>query len=325
MKAQRIEELRKEIETKKTELAEELAKKKDQSPAFSIIPYDGPNGTSRRPVYIECRETGVVIQPEGIAISIEDLGPPHGPGNPLDAALRVLRNAYQARDANYGITIPPYPLLIVRPDGIHSYALARAAMSGWDDQFGYELIDADMQIAYPDGVPRVAEELNQVIAAAQQRRRGLIAALPARYSRNPYLGPESDGDSWGDDASPPGSSSTGNHSLANTKQSKSGGGGGNSSNWNDASDSDGGIDESGRWKMVRTLPPGSIGPAASMGKTVPNGVAAAVPSPYETPHPDLEPNNYGESIDPLGSDERDRKSTRLNSSHEWISRMPSSA
>ena len=27
----------------------------------------------------------------------------------------------------------------------------------------------------------------------------------------------------------------------------------------------------------------------------------------------------------LGDPERDRKSTRLNSSHEWISRMPSSA
>ena len=33
------------------------------------------------------------------------------------------------------------------------------------------------------------------------------------------------------------------------------------------------------------------------------------------------PNNYS----PVIPEEKDRKSTRLNSSHEWISRMPSSA
>ena len=34
---------------------------------------------------------------------------------------------------------------------------------------------------------------------------------------------------------------------------------------------------------------------------------------------------YNNLSDNLSSDNRDRKSTRLNSSHEWISRMPSSA
>ena len=35
--------------------------------------------------------------------------------------------------------------------------------------------------------------------------------------------------------------------------------------------------------------------------------------------------NRGKTIRPKTANQKDRKSTRLNSSHEWISRMPSSA
>ena len=36
--------------------------------SFTIIPYAGPNGTRRRPIYIECRESGIILQPEGIVL-----------------------------------------------------------------------------------------------------------------------------------------------------------------------------------------------------------------------------------------------------------------
>lgn len=179
----KIEELRGKIEAAQKRLEEELENGKQRKLAFSIIPYDGPNGTSRRPVYLECNADGVVIQPEGIRISAKDLRPPYGPGNPLDAALRVLRTAYQQRDRTFGLTIPPYPLLIVRPDGIHSYAMARAAMSGWDDQFGYELVDADMPLAFPPGIPNLAEELIATIDTARKRQDSLVAALPRQIAR----------------------------------------------------------------------------------------------------------------------------------------------
>ena len=162
----RIQELKDQIEKQKLRLAEAIAERKDQTPAFSIIPYEGANRTTRRPVYLECTAQGVVIQPEGVLVSIEDLGPTHGPGNPLDAALRVLRNAYQSRDAIYGITIPPYPLLLVRPEGIASYALARSAMSGWDDQVGYELMDAQMELAFPEGIPELKNDLVRALGVA---------------------------------------------------------------------------------------------------------------------------------------------------------------
>ena len=41
--------------------------------SFSIIPYQGPYGTRRYPVYVECTPRGVVIQPEGVLITLDDL------------------------------------------------------------------------------------------------------------------------------------------------------------------------------------------------------------------------------------------------------------
>jgi hypothetical protein len=178
-----IADLKTQIDAKRNEIAKEVQKSKTKKLAFSIIPYDGPNGTSRRPVYLECRADGVVIQPEGILIPIKDLRPPYGPGNPVDSALRVLRSAYQKRDATFGLTIPPYPLLVVRPDGVHTYAMTRAAMSGWDDQFGYELINADMPLVFPPGVPHLKEELLSTLEASRKRQETLIASLPRQHAR----------------------------------------------------------------------------------------------------------------------------------------------
>jgi len=247
-KQSRIEQLKAQIELEKQKLAEKIEKRKEQTPAFSIIPYEGANRTTRRPVYLECIDQGVVIQPEGILISMEDLGPPHGPGNPLDAALRVLRNAYQARDADYGITIPPYPLLIVRPEGIHSYALARAAMSGWDDQFGYELIDAQMEMAYPDGIPELKTELTKTLAVAKDRQRALVAALPARYSRNPFATKTQD--TWDSIDS---ESSSGAASSSGARGTNSNGAEANKQLANDANSA-----SARRWEMIQQLPAGSV-------------------------------------------------------------------
>ena len=36
--------------------------------AYSVVPYEGPNSTRRRPIYIECRADAVVLQPEGIEL-----------------------------------------------------------------------------------------------------------------------------------------------------------------------------------------------------------------------------------------------------------------
>ena len=75
---------------------------------------------------------------------------------PTDAALRTIRiHALQV----YGDEIAPYPLLVVRPDGIETYAAARKAMQTWDDQFGYELIESEKEIAFPTKDPQLLERV----------------------------------------------------------------------------------------------------------------------------------------------------------------------
>ncbi len=165
--------------------------------SFAILPYQGPNGTHRRPIYIECSETGIVIQPEGIVFGPQDFNGPLGPGNPLDAALRAIREHWTRLegDAAKG---EPYPLLIVRPDGAVAYSMARAAMAGWDDEFGYELIDQETELAFPPSDPSLKRLLQGTIQAARERQALLAAAMPSRFDTpSPANFSVPPGESWG--------------------------------------------------------------------------------------------------------------------------------
>jgi uncharacterized protein YoxC len=223
-------------------------------PAFAILPYQGTNGTSRRPIYLECTEQGVTIQPEGVLISLDDLKPPHGPGNPLDTSLRVIRSAYQKLDTSASIASAPYPLLLVRPDGIRAYVLARAAMSGWDDQFGYELIDQQLPLAFPVSIPGLKPQLISNLEVARQRQAALIAAMPRRYQQaNPWDETLEDID---------GEASLG-HGLTSPRDQAS------SSDWTAV---DRAVEtEASTWNMVRTLP-------GANGRPLPSSAATALPA-----------------------------------------------
>jgi hypothetical protein len=174
-----ISELERQLADAKSQLQSNLDDPKGDKPIFAIIPYDGPNGTHRRPIYLECNHHGLVIQPEGIVLSLSDLKPPYGPGNPLDAALRTIRAEYPSTSGS--VTSNPYPLLVVRPSGIRHYMLARAAMSGWDDQFGYELISEDLELTFPPSLPRLKEKTLLALERARQRQAALILAMPQHY------------------------------------------------------------------------------------------------------------------------------------------------
>src|SRR5262245_22665674 len=127
------EKLKDEINRKRIEAADVRKKLADKEQSYALIPYDGPSGTRRRPVYIECTEFGVVLQPEGLILRAEDFNGPLGPGNPLDMALRSIREHIERTAGDKAGQ--PYPLLVVRPGGIVAYGAARAAMKAWDDEF----------------------------------------------------------------------------------------------------------------------------------------------------------------------------------------------
>lgn len=168
----------KELTILKKKLEEEVL---DTDPKVVIIPHEGPNGTNRRAIYLECTSDGLVIWPEGSKITLDQLRDSAESANPLDAALRTIRiHALQV----YGDEIAPYPLLVVRPDGIETYAAARKAMQTWDDQFGYELIESEKEIAFPTKDPQLLERVEVAIAEAISRQRRIYSATTGRTLAN---------------------------------------------------------------------------------------------------------------------------------------------
>jgi hypothetical protein len=182
-----LERLQQEVRAAQEALDAAKNKVAQRPTSYAIVPYDGPNGTRRRPIYIECTAQGVILQPEGIVLGVKDFDGPMGPGNPLDAALRGMRE-YYAQTGLLGSNGEPYPLLIVRPGGVEAYAAARSAMRTWDDEFGYELVDESMQLQYPEPDPALSELLRKVVADARSRQEILAAAMPSSFGRTEDVG-----------------------------------------------------------------------------------------------------------------------------------------
>lgn len=164
---QSLAELRRRIQQER-EAVEQLEREStNNSPRVVIVPHKGPNGTDRRPIYLECSREGVTVWPEGSQISMSELQESAYSANPLDAALRTVR--LHALNT-YGDPVSPYPLLLVRPDGIEAYAAARRAMDDWDDQFGYELVPSDVKLAYGNSDPELKRRVDVAIRNAAQQQ-----------------------------------------------------------------------------------------------------------------------------------------------------------
>jgi hypothetical protein len=196
-----LSRLRTEIDAAKRKLEDAKRRAAEQPRSYAVVRIPHTQGTLRRPIYIECTATAVILQPEGIALGVHDFLPPLGPGNALDSALRAVRE-YLAVHGGIDANGEPYPLLIVRPDGATSYSAARDAIKAWDDEFGYELIDADTVLAYPPADPALADEIRRAVELARRRQEMLARSAPTRFRQ--YLsatrGGSDDGVGFGDGA-----------------------------------------------------------------------------------------------------------------------------
>lgn len=165
---QQLETLRSEAARLQTELEQHRERMQQPTPQrlYSVVPHTSPNGTARPPIYIECRRGKIVIQPHGTELAETDFPYDLHLGNPLEAALATIRKYY--RDIpDAGPNLRPYPLLIVRPDGSSSYALARRAMAQWDDEFGYELIDQSLDLDFGTAQSELTERVAAAVQAAK--------------------------------------------------------------------------------------------------------------------------------------------------------------
>lgn len=178
--------LRKAVTQAQADLDEARKRADSRKPSYAIVPYQGPNQTRRRPIYVECTGDRVILQPEGIELTPNDFAGPLGAGNPLAAALRAEREyLYDQQDAAQPQE-EPYPLLLIRPDGINMYVAAREAMSSWSSDFGYELIDQDWKLEYQPPNKELAEITQTVVDEARVRQQLLARQMPREAAKGEW-------------------------------------------------------------------------------------------------------------------------------------------
>ena len=176
----RLQELIVETEA----MIENLRKDAGGKKSYAIVPYKGPNGTYRKPVYIECTAKGVTIQPEGIELTPDDFLAPRWPGNPLASVLRATREYLNQKATREGAPEPPdpYPLLLIRPSGNDVYGLCYHAIKSWDADYGYEFIEEDMKLAFPEGAdPELARVQHHALMVSRERLLRLVQSAPSRF------------------------------------------------------------------------------------------------------------------------------------------------
>jgi hypothetical protein len=121
---------------------------------FSVVPYHGRRGESRRPIYVECTADDVIFHPERRIMPVTSrrflLGQDQPASTPDDVRAEVERRiARQRAKATDSSSAVPYLLLLVRPDGIGTYCQFQSVLKDMTLDFGYEFIDADWVLDFP--------------------------------------------------------------------------------------------------------------------------------------------------------------------------------
>jgi hypothetical protein len=184
------------------------------SKSFAVVPYQGNYGTRRRPLYIECTASSVILQPEGVLIDPADLETPFGKTNPLGHAIESASDhLLRLQHTDAGKPGIPYPLLLVRPGGIENFYLARRALQATTNEFGYELIEGDWELDYPEVDPELALVMSDAVKNARRAQLHLARSAPRLRRSSPFGEYTGDGGSGyggnGDGASGDGGSGDG--------------------------------------------------------------------------------------------------------------------
>ncbi len=114
------------------------------SESYSIVPYFGKRGESKKPIYVECTGGGVVFHPGVVAFGPEEAAPIR------EEVFRRARVLHEEVTSNGSIPPAPFLLLLIRPEGIESYWKLQKILRSDKVEFGYELIDGDWKLDFPD-------------------------------------------------------------------------------------------------------------------------------------------------------------------------------
>lgn len=134
---------------------------------YAVIPFDVRSGTTRRPILIECTESGLRFLPENVMVRPSDLEGFTERHNPLAAGAGALiaywsEHNRQLPDAKQ--EPDPYVLLIVRPNGTVGYYVAMKMLAGLKQPFGYELLDDAVTLQVPPVDPEAQQVCRDAVA-----------------------------------------------------------------------------------------------------------------------------------------------------------------
>ncbi|QDT65400.1 hypothetical protein [Calycomorphotria hydatis] len=194
--ADRVRNLLHQAQNELTAMARQFHDKADQrsqeTPKFSIVPFDGATGTTKRPILLECSKDGIRFVNEDIMLTASDLDGFNAVQNPIQAGVTALNEYWTQQD-----TREPYVLLLVRPEGTIAYYAARMFLQEYRGRTGYELIPDDIEIA-PDAPDAEAKErvltairsvprpLPQVEFAESGGSRGRLDPIRVEETRNGF-------------------------------------------------------------------------------------------------------------------------------------------
>jgi hypothetical protein len=128
-------------------LANLKALRREQQQTYSLVPYGGRHGDTRRPLYVECASEGLIFHPDRKILERWDLKPA---AIRAEAERRIDKQRALLLKTNAKVDQRPYLLMLVRPDGIINYYKAIAALQGLDVDYGYEFIEADWALDFPE-------------------------------------------------------------------------------------------------------------------------------------------------------------------------------
>lgn len=147
---------------------------------YSIVPFDGKSGTTRRPILVECTSTGFRFVPEDVFISAADIEGFTERQNPLLAGAVALTQYWNQVNQEQGGTTPdtqPYVLLIVRPSGTLGYYVSVRLLNALKQQHGYELVADDVDLKWP-AVDVGAQAACRAAVETMLAQRGAMTAQP---------------------------------------------------------------------------------------------------------------------------------------------------
>ncbi len=175
-------------------LIETKERQKTAQSKFAFVPFDGRNGTTRRPILIECTDKFIRFVPEDIRLTPAELNGFTAGFNPLLNASRELIHYWNAYDRihadeqeteEYGTTKndllslgntgkEPYVLLLVRPGGAISFLIAKNLLGQLKIPHGYELLDDDMELEFSEPNPDAKQICQQTVTQTLSERENVL-------------------------------------------------------------------------------------------------------------------------------------------------------